>query len=84
MKKIFLVFIFFIISVVVSCGIKEEKIDTSEFKYIITHGEGFQEKVEYAVSEIEYLPNGCIKFLGFAWGSTDTTIVCGNFVIKSY
>jgi hypothetical protein len=78
---------FFILLVscgVLSCNLERRKKEKPRFKYTITHHEGFKEITEYSLSEIEYLPNGCAKFLGFSYGKIDTTVVCGTFVVEHY
>lgn len=77
-------FILLVSGSVLSCNLEIRKEEKPKFKYIITHHEGFKEITEYSLSEIEYLPNGCAKFLGFSYGKIDTTVVCGTFVVEHY
>lgn len=44
--------------------------------YIIT-----QDIIDPCVSEITYMPNGCISYLSLNYGEPDTTIICGNIQI---
>lgn len=77
-------FILLVSGSVLSCNLEVRKEEKPKFKYIITHHEGFKEITEYSLSEIEYLSNGCAKFLGFSYGKIDTTVICGTFVVEHY
>lgn len=66
------------------CGNVSADSNSHKFKYIIEQQIGFRTEPFYSISEIEYLDNGCVKFLGFAYGRIDTTIVCGNFSVYNY
>jgi len=55
-----------------------------KIKYLIEQQQGFRTEPFYSLSELEYLDNGCVKFLGFAYGVKDTTIVCGSFSVGHY
>lgn len=77
-------FILLVSGSVSSCNFEVRKEEKPKFKYTITHHEGFGEIMEYSLSEIEYLPNGCAKFLGFSYGKIDTTVVYGTFVVEHY
>jgi hypothetical protein len=77
-------FILLVSGSVLSCNLEVKKEEKPKFKYIITHHEGFKKIREYSLSEIEYLSNGCAKFLGFSYGKIDTTVICGTFVVEHY
>jgi hypothetical protein len=66
-----------------SCNLKYND-NPHNIKYKVTLNSGLQQTHYFVLSEIEYLPNGCIKFEQFAYGKIDTAAVCGNFAIENY
>lgn len=69
--------------VLYSCQIPKQK-EKPNFKYLITQPKGFGQEPYYSLSEIEYLPSGCIRFLQYAYGRKDTITICGSFTVENY
>lgn len=72
-----------LVVVLSSCDINYDD-NPHNIKYKVTLNSGLQQIHLFALSEIQYLPNGCIKFEQFAYGKIDTAVVCGNFVVENY
>ena len=66
-----------------SCNLKHND-NPHNIKFKVTLNSGLQQTHYFVLSEIQYLPNGCIKFEQFAYGKIDTAVVCGNFAVENY
>ena len=66
-----------------SCNLKYND-NPHNIKYKVTLNSGLQQTHYFVLSEIQYLPNRCIKFEQFAYGKIDTAVVCGNFSVENY
>lgn len=84
MKYSHKLYFFYVVIIILlnSCAnVSEEK--KPQFKYQIEYPNKVNARY-YSTSEIEYMPNGCIKFVGFAYGQEDTILLCGSYLIKKY
>jgi hypothetical protein len=66
-----------------SCNLKYND-NPHNIKYKVTLNSGLQQTHYFVLSEIEYLPNGCINFEQFAYGKIDKAVVCGSFAVENY
>ena len=75
--------VFLYVLLLSSCNI-EYNDNPHNIRYKVTLNSGLQQTHYFVLSEIEYLPNGCIKFEQLAYGNIDTAVVCGNFIVEYY